>query len=412
MLKKTNKLLTLLIISISGGIIYQVPYLKTVFYDPLQSALGVTHTQLGSLSSLYGIVAMILYIPGGIFADKFRIKYLYTISMISCGILIFWYATIPSFLALQIIHVLLAVFSILTFWSARLKVVRFLSDAENYPTNQGISNSIYAVAAMLSSFGALAFMSRKTDSIQNLKFALIFYGILHIVFGVLSYFTIPKFDDEINEGAKFNVDEMIIAIKTPGVWLVSISLFLVYAVHVSIPYTTPYLTNVYLAPVALISLISIIRNYGINIVSTPIAGAIAKKIGSTSNIVFIFCALIATLVSVFLFLPANSTLMVPIIILSLICAFFTTALNGLSIVQLEEVGVPKNIFGAATGLVSIIAYIPDVFLYTLYGSWLDKYEGRSGYNKIFIAVILFSLIGIFISGIITKYSKKVKSQKV
>ena len=43
-----KNVITLIIISVAAAIIYQVPYLKSVFYDALQEALGVTHTELGS----------------------------------------------------------------------------------------------------------------------------------------------------------------------------------------------------------------------------------------------------------------------------------------------------------------------------------------------------------------------------
>ncbi|MDR0626244.1 MAG: hypothetical protein LBG11_03125, partial [Bifidobacteriaceae bacterium] len=39
----------LILASIGSSIIYAPAYLKAVFYDPLQQALGVTNTQLGAV---------------------------------------------------------------------------------------------------------------------------------------------------------------------------------------------------------------------------------------------------------------------------------------------------------------------------------------------------------------------------
>ena len=406
MSEKTRNRITLVVISLCAGIIYQVPYLKAVFYDALQTALGVSHTDLGSLNSIYGIVAMILYIPGGIMADKVRMKYLFPISMIACGLLVFWYSTIPPLRTLQLIHLLLGIFSILTFWSARVKIVRYLSDKTTFPTNQGISNSVYALAAMLCSFAALSFISSNTEnSIDGLRAALVFYGIAYTAFGVLSFFCIPKFEDEIDTSKKFHIHEFISAIKMPGVWVVALSMFVIYAIQISIPYTTPYLTNVFLAPAVLISAISIARSYGINFLSAPVSGYIARKIGSTAKLMVIYSLCTIVLVSLFLFIPANPALVIPVIALSLFCAFFSTAMNGLGMVQMDEVGVPKQLYGGASGVVSVIAYLPDVFIYTLYGVWLDKYTGSIGYNRIFMAVIVFAVLSIGLSMIVLKKGK-------
>ena len=408
---KTKNMITLVVISLCAGIIYQVPYLKAVFYDALQVALNVSHTELGSLNTIYGVAAMILYIPGGILVDKIRMKYLFPISMIGCGLLVFWFATLPSLRILQLIYLLLAVFSILTFWSARVKVVRFLSTKENYPTNQGVSGSLYALAGLLCSFAAMAFISSGDgSSVADLQRALIFYAVVYTGFGILSFFTIPKFDDEIDTTAKFHIREFVEALKQPGVWVVAMSTFAIYAIQISVPYTTPYLTNIYFAPAVLISAISIIRTYGINVISAPISGFIAKKIGSTGKLMIVFSVCVIAMSTVFLLTPVKESLTVVVIIFSLICAFFATGMNGVAIVQLDEVGVPKRVFGGASGIVSVIGYIPDVFIYTMYGMWLDKYAGATGYNRIFIAMIFWALLSIVFSALVLILGRKRKLQ--
>lgn len=409
---RAHNAVTLVVISLCAGIIYQVPYLKAIFYDALQTALSVSHTELGSLNTIYGIAAMILYIPGGILVDKIRMKYLFPVSMISCGLLVFWYASLPSLRAVQVIYFLLAVFSVLTFWSARIKIVRFLSSEENYPANQGISGSLYALAALLCSFAAMAFISSGNgSSVEDLQHALIFYGVIYTGFGILSFFTVPKFEDEIDTSSKFHVHEFVEAMKMPGVWIVAMSTFAIYAIQISVPYTTPYLTNVYLAPAALISAISIIRTYGINVISAPISGFIARRIGSTGKLMMLFSICVIVIAALFLLTPVKESLVLVIILFSLVGAFFATAMNGIAITQLGEVGVPKRIFGGASGIVSVIGYLPDVFIYTVYGTWLDKYTGAAGYNRIFAAMIFWALLSIVFSALILRIGKKEKTQK-
>ena len=51
------------VVTISAGLIYRVPYLKTVFYDALVEEFKLTNTQVGTIMSVYSITKMIIYIP-------------------------------------------------------------------------------------------------------------------------------------------------------------------------------------------------------------------------------------------------------------------------------------------------------------------------------------------------------------
>ncbi|MDD9754307.1 hypothetical protein PVX42_17115 [Escherichia albertii] len=62
--------------------------------------------------------------------------------------------------------------------------------------------------------------------------------------------------------------------------------------------------------------------------------------------------------------------------------------------------------GAVAGFISFVGYMPDSFIYTLIGHWLDKYPGGTGYQYMFMYMILFSVLGIFISTILIRYMKR------
>lgn len=69
-----KKYLTLIVLGLAGGSIYIFPYLKYVFYDPIIEVLHISDTQSGLLLTMYAIGCVILYIPGGILADKMNPK--------------------------------------------------------------------------------------------------------------------------------------------------------------------------------------------------------------------------------------------------------------------------------------------------------------------------------------------------
>ncbi|MEG3033808.1 MAG: hypothetical protein RR813_11485, partial [Enterococcus sp.] len=75
------------------------------------------------------------------------------------------------------------------------------------------------------------------------------------IFGVAVLILVPKFDDEIKESSSFNLDEFKMALKHPGVWLTTASMFFVYGAYAALGYTTPYLTEIFLAPMAVVSIV-------------------------------------------------------------------------------------------------------------------------------------------------------------
>ncbi len=78
--------LVMTILCLSGGIIYFLPFLGEVYYIPLQDALGLSKTQLGSLMSAFGITSLIFYFPGGWLADRVSPSKLILFSCVSTGI--------------------------------------------------------------------------------------------------------------------------------------------------------------------------------------------------------------------------------------------------------------------------------------------------------------------------------------
>ena len=67
---------------------------------------------------------------------------------------------------------------------------------------------------------------------------------------------------------------------------------------------------------------------------------------------------------------------------------------------LEQGRVPIAVTGAATGIISVIAYTPDIFMPTLGGMVLDAYPGAAGYQYLFLFVFFLSLVGLVAAYII------------
>ena len=61
---RLKKFIIVFMIGFATTAMYSLPYMKSVFYDPMREALSLNHKQLGNLLSIYGIVATVSYFPG------------------------------------------------------------------------------------------------------------------------------------------------------------------------------------------------------------------------------------------------------------------------------------------------------------------------------------------------------------
>jgi predicted MFS family arabinose efflux permease len=406
-LSKLRILLIVALVSFGSSVLFQIIYLRFVFYQPIIEALSITNTQLGALGGVYGMVATICYLPGGIIADKMRAKYLASGGFISTALVTFWFALLPSYNSLLIIFGLFGATSVLIFWGIRYKLVRLVSSEKSYPKNIGLSYGIYGLAGLVLNFIALkVFEFSGTDAAAGLVTILIISAILNLIFGVATLFIVPKFDDEIKANTSFNINEFVEAIKHPGVWLTTASMFFVYGAYAALTYTTPYLTEIFGASLALVSIISMIRTYGISLFSAPIIGGIATKINSPAKVLVLIMALTAISGVILAFLPTTQAMLIVAIIVVLVAGFFTSGAYGIASSQFTESGVPTRIFGTATGILSVIAFLPDMFVYPMAGKWLDQNPGLTGYQYIFYFIIAFSLAAVFCSLAIRIYAQK------
>lgn len=241
--RKAEKWIGFIVLTVAAGLIYRVPYLKTVFYDSLVETFGMSNTDVGTIMSAYSITKTIIYIPGGILADRFDNRKMLLGSTALMVICTFWYATIPSIAMLMVIQILLALSNVL-FWVSFIKAIRMFGSENEQGSIFGYSEGIRAVAGLLINFAALGILNYFMGKVQfPLQYVLVFYGITYVVLGIAMWFLLPKGDAEKNATAT-SVKDYIAVLKVPGVWLVAALVLCAYSCQVASEYTTTYLTTV------------------------------------------------------------------------------------------------------------------------------------------------------------------------
>ncbi len=421
-----HKWFIITLISMGSSVVYTPMYLKNIFYDPLQSAIGCTNADLGFMVSMYGIAAVICYLPSGIVADKFRMRTLATVGFAGTGLLTYLYATLPSLFMCYVIFLGMGITSILIWWGTRWKTIRLCSEGDEYAQKIGISYSIYGVTGLIVGLINTAIIAAIPESVLSLRTVLIFLGTIMVIMAVLSYILIPNFKGEISENASLmNFKDAAEAFRWPGVIWAALTLFFVYSVYQGATYTTPYMTSVYNADGNLVNVIGLIRTYGIGLLAGPVVGWVATKLKSPSKaIILCFILSIGVLIG---FLVTPDTAGVAIIAtMVVVFGFATYGAFSIGSSPLSEIKMPMRIFGTATGLLSVIGFMPDMFLHAWYGSMIDDAIaaevasgvaqdaaiGTAAYAQIFTIEALLAAGGIFCMIMLLRVVKKQVGLKV
>ncbi|WP_304341078.1 MFS transporter [Metaclostridioides mangenotii] len=405
--KKSNikRFSIIFILAFGMTAMYSLPYMKSAFYDPMQQALSLSHTQIGNLLSTYGMVAMVSYFVGGWFADKFSVKKLITLSLVISGLLGFYFATFPSYSMLVVIFVLWGFTTIMTFFPASVKVIRMLGDESEQGRLFGFYEGLSGIAGTLISFIGLYFFGKFATITVGFKYVVWLYSISSIVCGIILYFLIEDVKETEKSDGGMSISSFLKVIAMPKAWLIGLTIFSVYLVFSSLTYLSPYLSEVYVMPLTVVSALSIIRTYVIKMGASPITGIVTDKVGSSIKVLFVGFLLMAVSTAAFLVIPKSSSFMWIAVINMVILSVILFGARGIYFATVSESNIPIETTGAIVGFASFLGFSPDAFYYTIAGNWLDKY-GQTGYTYIFILSVVCAFVGIFSTYTLIKMNKK------
>lgn len=397
--------ITFAVLCAGGGIIYRLPYLREIYYIPMEHAFHFDNFQMGFLTSMYGIVNFILYIPGGMIADRLPYKKLVIFSFISSGLLGLWLATIPSYSVCLLIEALWAVTTVFTFWPTLIKAIRLLAGPEDQGKLFGTLEGGRGAASAIVSFAGLGILGFFADSEFGLKAVIIFYSVVLILIGVAAIFLLKgenktkeekiaeiekekEMKQKVLEGTK-------VVIKMLNVWLVAIIVLTCYAAFSALAFLTPYVTTVFHMSVNVGAFIGIIRSYVIMALAPPVAGFIIdRKLKSTTKYMIYGFIISIIFTAFYIFIPGKDSFLAIMLVVMLVLSVALLSMKGVFFSPLDEVKVPRIYTGIAAGLISIIGYSPDMYINAYYGWLLDLRPGIGGYNLIFESMIVLCVVGL------------------
>lgn len=389
--KSAKRWVQLAVLAAGGGIIFQLPYLRYAFYTQLQQALNINHEQYGSLLSVYAIVAMLSYFPGGWIADRVSARKLLTFSLLATGLSGFYFATFPSYGVNMALNAFWGLSTILTYWAALLKVTRTLGDKNEQGRMFGLLEGGRGLASAIGAYALLAVYTKLGEGIYGMAWVIRVFAVMHLIVGVLTWFVIE--DPKTIEKTNPVMSDIVKVLKMPRVWLLCGVIFTTYSVYAGMTFTQPYLQTVFGASLGLASIIGMFQRYIMQLIGGVFGGVIADKIGSRTKVLFACYITLLISLGLFLIVPGSKSLMAVCLINLLLLAVTVFIMRGLYFSIIDELRVPLNITGAVIGFASLIGYLPDTFIYKLIGGWLDMYPGALGYRYMFTLMLGIAAVG-------------------
>lgn len=388
-----------------AGTVYKVPYLKSVFYDQMVSSLGVTHTQIGILSSVYAGVKMVLYIPGGIIADRLDTKKCLIFSLIGESLLTAVYATLPSMLILAAIQALMAVVNIF-FWTSFIKSIRILGRDQSRGKIFGFSEGLRGITGSAATFIGLQVVSMFVEEGRPIRFVLWFYALYYFVVGLLIWKIYPEHMESGNERCQ-NWRDYVEVFKRPAIWMVSLLIFTSYSLQVAFEYTTSYMTQVLGASAVLAGIVATLRDNVCGIIGSPLAGSWADRKKSPTQVALRLLLVEIVLCLLLIMSPETTGAAIPVMVLILVFSTVIYGVRGVYYSTMSETGVPVTLTATATAAVAVFGYTPDMFMSLWCGRILDIHGYQEGYKQIFVLMLIFACLAVGVCLMMLWYQRKV-----
>ncbi len=403
-----HRILVMTALILSGEIIFTLPFVVARIFRPtLLDVFGLSNLQLGTAFSVYGIVAMMSYFPGGPLADRFSARRLITAALVATSLGGVIFATIPSLPTLTLLYGFWGMTTILLFWAALIRATREWGGGDSQGRAYGfLDGGRGLVAALLASImvGILAALlpvdvasATLVQRSEALAWIIRIFAGLTLAVALLVWLVLPE-----RTPAAGRVSEPGTAlagvrrvVTMPAIWLQAVIVVCAYVGYKStddfslLARDTFGFDDVAAAQVGTIS-------FWVRPFAAVGAGLLADRFGASRTLTASFGLL--TLGS---FAIAGGILQpgLPwVLVVTLVATSAAIyAARGVYFALFQEARVPLSATGAAVGLVSVLGYTPDIFMGPLMGYLLDRAPGAPGHRHVFAAVGGFAGVGLLAS---------------
>ena len=403
-----KKFLILTLLILSGEFIYFLPYvLSRVFRPTFLDVFQLNNFQLGSLFSVYGVVALLSYIYGGVITDRYSPRKLMSSALFLTALGGLVLASYPSYQTLQILYGYWGFTSVFLFWGAMIKATRLWGGDNNQGKAFGfLDGGRGIVAASMGSIGVFVFTIVLTSDIESasvlerqeaFRYVILLSSFMVAFIGLLVLIFLRNMEDkntnfELPLNTLTNIKSVL---KNESIWLLMLIIMCAY-----VGYKVTDIYSLYASEVMLYDQIESAEVGALQLYLRPIVCiAIGLLADRTKNMFWIIFGFVTMLIGALIF---SFGIIKPdmnfIFFLSLvILAVGTYSIRALYFAVLKEANVAFALTGTAVGIISVVGYSPDIFAGPIMGYLLDENPGIIGHQYVYFMLVIFSIIGLIAS---------------
>ncbi len=390
----------LIVLVLAGEVIFCLPFHIPRFFRPsMLEVFQLSHTQLGDIFAVYGVVALLAYFPGGALADRFPARVLISLSLAATAFGGFYLYTLPGTGGLYLLFAYWGVTSILLFWAALIKATREWGGAHEQGIAFGILEGGRGFIASLLSTVAVYLLARKlggaADSTAGMQLVILFYTVIGLLAAAVVWFTLPHVPPTCTAASSGQgLDDRPHwrrVLSDSRVYLQAGVVICAYCGYKSLDNYGVYAVEVLqMTPLASAELTTY-AGYS-RPVAAVVAGLLADRWRPSRLITLLFACL-----GLAFFTVSRDAVMGSaggLLLANLMITFVAVyALRGIYFSLVAESGLDDRDTGTAVGLISLVGFTPDAFFGALTGRLLDANPGVVGFQQYFLLMTLVSVAG-------------------
>ncbi len=412
----STKLFPMFIVVLAGEAIFMHPFLVPRLYRSLMMEVwNVDNMEIGMAFSAYGITAMLSYIFGGPFADKYEPRGLIIISLmvtvVGSGILLFS----PSAATLIVAYGFFGISTIFLMWSAMIKVTHQIGGENDRSSAMGILEGGRGfVAAVMSTFLVFLVGTQSdvdggiVNQVYTLNSIYLSISIFMIVVSVVVWFGLNNAKTQGDKFHDWSLGKAKSLTKNINLWLLALIVLSAYCGYKNVGNYPIYMKEVkgmsILESSKLTSYIFWARPL-MALIAGIFADKLTLKIKGGRFVTLIICFGFGAISQILLacgILPSFNLVLSTI----LLSSCFAFALRSIYFSVFGDFKIQDGVLGTAIGIVSLVGFLPDFFFGIVTGYFIDEYPGQSGFTLVFWFNGIILLMGLIASYACFKRTEK------
>ena len=399
---------------LAAGSIYLLPYIRQSYHKPLLALLGVTNTQLGLMNSVFGVTAMLCYLPGGWFADRYSIRHLLLFSLICTGLSGLWFALFPGYHTGLFVHFIWGVATTLTFWAALIKAARMWGGDQREGRTFGLlefgSGITEATCALI---GVCVFALFQREGLVGIRAVLMVYSMMPLAAALFVYCFVPApsrrsdasrlsaFDHGASRNLISRFKEMALV---KAIWLCTAIIFAAYFAYWGSLDFALFASDEFGASDIFSGTLGAFRLW-CRPVAAIAAGLIADRLSVPRTVLGALAVLVVAFGAVS-FMPSSDLKFWMLAGDTVLAAVAVFSLRAIYFALLGTARVPLHLTGSAVGFISFFAYSPDVLNPLLTGFLFDTLPAPLAHRIYFFILAAICLLGLLTTVMLIRVAER------